>query len=184
VDADGELVARAPLWEEGLMVVDLDLPAATSWLTGAQDAGDGTTMTVERVELSSEPLPEYDPLVPGIAVPLDEHAEVWGALVTATRDYVEKNRFRSVVLGLSGGIDSALVATIACDALGPSGCTSSGCRASGARTTPSPTPRTGSEAGPALVGRPIGRWSTRGSRRSRSPAWRWRTCRPGCAARR
>jgi NAD+ synthase (glutamine-hydrolysing) len=119
VDADGELVARAPLWEEGLMVVDLDLPAATSWLTGAQDAGDGTTMTVERVELSSEPLPEYVPLVPGVAVPLDEHAEVWGALVTATRDYVEKNRFRSVVLGLSGGIDSALVATIACDALGP-----------------------------------------------------------------
>jgi NAD+ synthase (glutamine-hydrolysing) len=119
VDADGELVARAPLWEEGLMVVDLDLPAATSWLTGAQDAGDGTTMTVERVELSSEPLPEYVPLVPGVAVPLDEHAEVWGALVTATRDYVEKNRFRSVVLGLSGGIDSALVATIASDALGP-----------------------------------------------------------------
>ena len=44
---------------------------------------------------------------------------MWGALVTAVRDYVEKNRFRSVVLGLSGGIDSALVATIARDALGP-----------------------------------------------------------------
>ena len=119
VDADGELVARAPLWEEGLMVVDLDLPVGTSSLTGPQDAGDGTTMTVERVELSSDPLPEYVPLVPGVALPLDEHAEVWGALVTATRDYVEKNRFRSVVLGLSGGIDSALVATIASDALGP-----------------------------------------------------------------
>ncbi len=114
VDAAGELVARAPLWEEGLMVVDLDLPVATSGLTGPA-AG----MTVERVELSTEPLAPYAPLVPGIAVPLEPAAEVWGALVTATRDYVRKNRFGSVVLGLSGGIDSALVATLACDALGP-----------------------------------------------------------------
>ena len=119
VDAAGAQVARAPLWEEGLMVVDLDLPAGSSTLDGPQDAGDGTCMTVERVELSADPVPAYEPLVPGIAAPLDEHAEVWGALVTATRDYVEKNRFRSVVLGLSGGIDSALVATIARDALGP-----------------------------------------------------------------
>ena len=114
VDAAGELVARAPVWEEGLMCVDLDLPLATSDATGVM-AG----MSVERVVLSTEPLAAYTPLVPGIAVPLEPAAEVWGALVTATRDYVQKNRFRSVVLGLSGGIDSALVATIACDALGP-----------------------------------------------------------------
>lgn len=114
VDAAGELVARAPLWEEGLMCVDLDLPLATSDATGPM-AG----MAVERVVLTTEPLAPYEPLVPGVAVPLEPAAEVWGALVTATRDYVEKNRFRSVVLGLSGGIDSALVATIACDALGP-----------------------------------------------------------------
>ena len=101
------------------MCVDLDLPAGTSDLTGPVDAGDGTSMAVERVVLSDEPLPPYEPLVPGVAVPLDDSAELWGALVTATRDYVEKNRFASVVLGLSGGIDSALVATIACDALGP-----------------------------------------------------------------
>ena len=119
VDAAGQLVARAPLWQEGLVCVDLDLPAATLTTTGPVDAGDGTTMTVEHVVLSERPLPAYDPLVPGIAEPLDDLAELWGALVTATRDYVEKNRFRSVVLGLSGGIDSALVATIACDALGP-----------------------------------------------------------------
>ena len=50
---------------------------------------------------------------------LDDCAETWGALVTGTRDYVRKNGFRSVVLGLSGGIDSALTATIAVDALGP-----------------------------------------------------------------
>ncbi|HVE63443.1 MAG TPA: NAD+ synthase [Mycobacteriales bacterium] len=54
-----------------------------------------------------------------IAEPLGDCAEVWGALVTGTRDYARKNSFRSVVLGLSGGIDSALTATIAADALGP-----------------------------------------------------------------
>jgi NAD+ synthase (glutamine-hydrolysing) len=119
VDASGRVVARGPLWEEGLMVVDLDLAPASSDRTGPTDAGDGTVMEVSRVTLSSEPLPPYEPGVPGVAVPLDDCAEVWGALVTATRDYVQKNRFPSVILGLSGGIDSAIVATIARDALGP-----------------------------------------------------------------
>ncbi len=102
------------------MCVDLDLPAATRAATGPVDAGDGTDHDGRaRGACRSSRSPPYEPLVPGIAEPLDELAELWGALVTATRDYVEKNRFRSVVLGLSGGIDSALVATIACDALGP-----------------------------------------------------------------
>ena len=116
--ADGTLLARAPLWEEGLVVVDLDLPARTLRTTGAVDARDGETMHVEAVVLSEDELPSYEPVVVGTAPRLDDEAEVWGALVTATRDYVRKNRFRSVVLGLSGGIDSAVVATIACDALG------------------------------------------------------------------
>ncbi len=55
-----------------------------------------------------------------IATRLDAHAEVYGALVLALRDYVDKNGFRSVILGLSGGIDSALVAALSCDAFGPS----------------------------------------------------------------
>jgi len=114
VDAEGTMVARAPLWEQGLAVVDLDLPLGTS-----EHTGEVSGMTIERVLLSADPVPPYEPLVPGIALPLGPQAEVWGALVTATRDYVRKNGFRSVVLGLSGGIDSALVATIACDALGP-----------------------------------------------------------------
>src|SRR5690606_2768112 len=54
-----------------------------------------------------------------VAEPLEDLAEVYAALVLGTRDYVSKNGFRSVVLGLSGGIDSALVATIASDAVGP-----------------------------------------------------------------
>jgi NAD+ synthase (glutamine-hydrolysing) len=118
VDAAGTLLARAPVWEQGLMAVDLDLPAATSDVTGDVDAKDGTIMHVDRLVLAEQPIPPYPPLVPGIVERLPDEAEVWGALVTATRDYVEKNGFSSVVLGLSGGIDSAVVATVAADALG------------------------------------------------------------------
>ena len=60
---------------------------------------------------------------PAIWPRLAPHAEVYAALVTGVRDYVRKNRFRSVILGLSGGIDSALAATIAADALGADRCT-------------------------------------------------------------
>ena len=119
VTGDGTLVARAPVWQQGLMAVDLDLPAAGSDLTGDVDAKDGTTMHVTRRTLTEQAVSAYQPLVAGVAERLSDEAEVWGGLVTATRDYVQKNGFRSVCLGLSGGIDSAVVATIAADALGP-----------------------------------------------------------------
>jgi NAD+ synthase (glutamine-hydrolysing) len=119
VTADGALAARAPVWQEGLMTVDLDLPAASNHLQGPIDAGDGTTMHLDRVVLSAVPVPAYQAVAGRVAARLQDEAEVWGALVTATRDYVRKNGFSSVVLGLSGGIDSAVVATVACDALGP-----------------------------------------------------------------
>ena len=119
VDARGSIVARAPRWEQILTCVDLELPVATATGAGEVDAGDGTTMTVEYTVLSEQPVPAYPAVTPTVAVPRGDTAELWGALVTATRDYVEKNGFASVVLGLSGGIDSALVATVACDALGP-----------------------------------------------------------------
>ncbi len=119
VSAAGEIVARAPVWNQGLMAVDLELATAASSLTGPVDAHDGTTMQVERIVLSEQPVPSYPPLLPEIAPALEDEAEVWGALVTATRDYAQKNRFASVVIALSGGIDSAVVATIAADALGP-----------------------------------------------------------------
>jgi NAD+ synthase (glutamine-hydrolysing) len=118
VEPAGRVVARAPQFEEGLLTVDLDLPAARSDLLGDVAAADGTAMTVTRVHVSDEPLPAYPPLEPGRAERLDDCAEVYAALVTGTRDYVRKNGFPSVVLGLSGGIDSALTATIAADALG------------------------------------------------------------------
>ncbi|MCU1600042.1 MAG: synthetase [Frankiales bacterium] len=118
VDATGTIVARAPEWEQGLMAVDLEIPAAAGDLTGDVDALDGTTMHIDRHVLVAEPLPSYPAIAAGIAPELSDEAEVWGALVTATRDYVDKNGFKTVVLGLSGGIDSAVVAAIAHDALG------------------------------------------------------------------
>ncbi|GAA3822429.1 NAD+ synthase [Sphaerisporangium flaviroseum] len=122
VDASGELVARAGQFREELLVTDLELPLADRKVTPGTfpvDAGDGTTITVERLELSAEPLPAYVPEPPTIAPRLDDLEEVYSALVLGVRDYFTKNGFQSVVLGLSGGIDSALTATIAADAVGP-----------------------------------------------------------------
>ncbi len=97
----------------------------------AVDAGDGTAIVIERVALAEVPPPAGDiSEMPGgeggpagEAGPfwprLDDLAEVYAALVLGTADYVRKNGFRSVLLALSGGIDSALVATIAADAVGP-----------------------------------------------------------------
>jgi NAD+ synthase (glutamine-hydrolysing) len=103
VDAAGKVVARAPQFEDGLMLVDLDLRANSA---------------NPDLVITDGPLPAYEKLVPGIAVRLEEEAEIWSALVMGLRDYVRKNGFESVALGISGGIDSAVVATLAVDALG------------------------------------------------------------------
>jgi NAD+ synthase (glutamine-hydrolysing) len=118
VAASGELLNRGPQFTSELLVTDLDLPAARSSLAGAVDALDGTHMNVVRVTISDTPLESFDPQRATMPDRLTDLAEVWAALVTGTRDYVRKNRFTSVVIGLSGGIDSAVVATIAADALG------------------------------------------------------------------
>ena len=121
-DPRGELIARAPQFEESLLLVDVDADEVGSpdpegplakpnletigkprrfFLSGASDA------------LSREPL------APSITEELHPLAEVYSALVTGTRDYVLKSGFRGAVIGLSGGIDSALTTAIAADALGP-----------------------------------------------------------------
>ncbi|MFG2641523.1 NAD+ synthase [Streptomyces sp. NPDC048370] len=116
VDASGEVVARAPQFSEGTVIVDLDLPAASPDApTGIVDDG----LRIDRVILSEEPLPAYErELTGGYADRLDDDEEVYSALVVGLRAYIAKDGFRSVLIGLSGGIDSALVASIACDAVG------------------------------------------------------------------
>ncbi|WP_328678556.1 NAD+ synthase [Streptomyces sp. NBC_00322] len=116
VDAAGEVVARAPQFAEGSVVLDLDLPAASAEPpSGVVDDG----LRIERVVLSEEPLDAYEAeLTGGYAERLDDDEEVYSALVVGLRAYAAKNGFRSVLIGLSGGIDSALVAAIACDAVG------------------------------------------------------------------
>lgn len=103
VGAQGGLIARSPQFEEGLMVVDIDARLSTS---------------NPDVLISDIPNAPYDRIKHGIAARLEDSEEVWQALVLGLQDYVRKNGFTSVALGLSGGIDSALVATIAADAIG------------------------------------------------------------------
>ncbi len=90
VSASGELMRRAPSYQEGLFAVDMEI-----------DAGGACHIQPQQ-----------------IATPLSAEAEVYHALVLGVRDYVNKNGFKGVVLGLSGGIDSAVTLTVAVDALG------------------------------------------------------------------
>jgi NAD+ synthase (glutamine-hydrolysing) len=125
VDASGRLLARGPQFEEALIVADLELPAAGPAVVPSDtlaDAQDGTMMTIRRLELAGPPAPRPAPDAPAPQATwpqLPDLDEVYAALITGTRDYVNKNGFRSVILALSGGIDSALTATIAADAVGP-----------------------------------------------------------------
>jgi NAD+ synthase (glutamine-hydrolysing) len=123
-DPAGDRLALGRAFEEDLVVADVDLDAAfRARLRDSRRRKDkrGATAPVRRIVLA--PLPERTrpPLPAGATDFLDRDAEVYAALVTGTRDYVRKNGFRRVVLGLSGGIDSALTAAIAVDALGREG---------------------------------------------------------------
>ncbi|HST86466.1 MAG TPA: NAD+ synthase [Kineosporiaceae bacterium] len=124
VGQDGEVIARAPQFDDALLIADLDLAAgsttgpSTTIATSSRPSDEASIPDVQHVVLSDRPVSPYPPQPGTIADPLDGVAEVYRALVVALRDYVRKNGFRSVVLGLSGGIDSALVATIAADSIG------------------------------------------------------------------
>jgi len=117
VDSRGEVVARAKQFESELLIADLDLQAATAAMPEPGTRFEG--LLVERTVISSEPLPAYEPVSGSVAERWDDLGERWQAIVLGLRDYVEKNGFTSVLFGMSGGIDSTLVAAIACDALGP-----------------------------------------------------------------
>jgi len=115
VTAAGELLTRAGQFTTGLLIHDLDLPGEVEPGPPAADP-----MGIRRFTVAAPLRPLADgPAVGGIADRVADEAEIWSALTLGLHDYVEKNGFRSVVLGLSGGIDSAVVAAIAVDALGP-----------------------------------------------------------------
>lgn len=116
VAADGTLLARAPLFSEELLLIDLDLPEATD---GQPPLNEAAGLRIERATLPVRLTPGDTRIEGTIAEPIGDEAEVWQALVTGLRDYVRKNGFRSVLIALSGGIDSSVVAAIAVDALGP-----------------------------------------------------------------
>ena len=103
VGKDGTVLARTAQFDDQLIVVDIE-------------CAEGSARP--DVVISEEPTAHAKLAHSSIAAPLSDEAEMWHALVMGLRDYVGKNGFRSVVLGLSGGIDSALVAAIAIDALG------------------------------------------------------------------
>ncbi len=117
VDAAGEVVARAAQFAEELLLADLDLPAATPDMPADGDTFGG--LRIHREVVSADPVPAYDARPGVIADRIHDLGEIYQALVVGLRDYVRKNGFTSVLLGMSGGIDSTLVAAIACDALGP-----------------------------------------------------------------
>jgi NAD+ synthase (glutamine-hydrolysing) len=117
VDGTGRVVARARQFVEDLLVVDLEVPVAAQRPPGSRPTGFAALgeLTVSSETRASGPVESarVEPLH-------DRVREVFEALVLGTRDYVTKNGFGDVVIGLSGGIDSSLVAAIAVEALGPS----------------------------------------------------------------
>jgi len=106
-DAKGRLVCRLQQFRSGLSVIDFDVPERTVT---------GPTLPVTSISATSRATGER--IEPPVRPLLTSESELYEALVLGTRDYVRKNRFTDVVIGLSGGIDSSLVAAVAVDALG------------------------------------------------------------------
>ncbi|MCS7281251.1 MAG: NAD+ synthase [Desulfobacterota bacterium] len=114
VSASGEILAKARQFEEQLLLVDIELEVRRIENQKAK------YWKGKRIEIA-ERIRRSDKLVPVdrfISYELSEEEEIWEALLLGLRDYARKNGFHKVVIGLSGGIDSSLVATLACDALG------------------------------------------------------------------
>ena len=107
LQADGSVAARAPSFAEDVMVLQAERSAGGSSSPGAASpSGAPGPKPALRLHGTVEPLPSL-------------HAQAWQALVTGVRDYVGKNGFPGAIIGLSGGVDSALVLAVAVDALGP-----------------------------------------------------------------
>jgi NAD+ synthase (glutamine-hydrolysing) len=114
VAPDGGEIIRAPQFVEDLFLVDIPVAPAPH----SPAAVSGQAMAVERAATRIGPVAEWALAPAEVSERLPDEEEVWKALVLGLRDYVGKNGFRSVVLGMSGGIDSAVVAALAADAIG------------------------------------------------------------------
>ena len=131
IGPDGTVLARGKQFEQDLVVVDLDLDAASAhratdarWNDQTETTASGRVTVVHAAQPSvprtkAKPTPKPPAPEPSLPALLSPDTEVYHALTLGTADYVRKNGFRGTVLGLSGGIDSALALTIAADALGP-----------------------------------------------------------------
>jgi NAD+ synthase (glutamine-hydrolysing) len=123
LDEEGRIVARGPSFEEALLIVDVDSTTAVG--RRLRDARRRALARARR-EMPNPPVIDIpdresrgEPAKPVVAPALEELEQMRLALELGLRDYVEKNGFREVVLGVSGGIDSALTAALAAEALGP-----------------------------------------------------------------
>ncbi len=123
---EGDVLARAPSFEESLLVADLDIGSVfgerlhDTRLRQEAQSGADLGLEVTEVVVTGRPRERVgEARRPAPVAPLEGPAEVYAALVTGTGDYVRKTGFERVLVGLSGGVDSALTAAVAADALGP-----------------------------------------------------------------
>jgi NAD+ synthase (glutamine-hydrolysing) len=121
---DGRLLARAASFVEELLVCDIDVSALPHPPAEAlrRETKDAERLGLEVKDVAAGPAARHasrPPITSRVAAPLEGAAEIYGAVVLGTRDYIRKQGFSKVVVGMSGGVDSALTAAIACDALGP-----------------------------------------------------------------
>ncbi|HSM66303.1 MAG TPA: NAD+ synthase [Ilumatobacteraceae bacterium] len=116
-DHEGRLLARSAQFVTDLLIVDVPVPPVYRKRL-LDPRGRLTEALLPTVEVTSTPVVHDDPVAASIAEPLEADRELYDALVLGTRDYCSKNGFSDVVIGLSGGIDSTIVACLAVDALG------------------------------------------------------------------
>jgi NAD+ synthase (glutamine-hydrolysing) len=120
----GEMLAHAASFREELLLCDIDAGPVPfhrplEKIRHEAEGAERLELEVTEVVIDSKPAAGRQPLKPQIAEPLEGAAEIYAAVVLGTRDYIHKQRFKKVIVGLSGGVDSALTATVAADALGP-----------------------------------------------------------------
>jgi len=121
----GEVLAHAASFREDLLVYDIDLTATAFHRPHEKIHYEAEGAARLELETTEVPLPapakqrSYAKITPRLEIPLEGAAEIYAAVVLGTHDYIRKQRFQKVVIGLSGGVDSALTAAVAADALGP-----------------------------------------------------------------